>query len=107
MKAKQTFDDGFHVVLLALGQFATQRQATPTNPNSTNAANHALQRTATRVTLAAFHVRRRLVRSWRGHTSVAPFFAPPLQPSRRPPPSLSLGSLGDFARVISKQIRPN
>jgi hypothetical protein len=47
MKANHTFNEFFHVVLLALGQFATQRQATPINSNSTNAPNQALQRTAT------------------------------------------------------------
>ena len=62
--------------------------------------NHALQRTATRVTLAAIYVRCRLVRAGRGHTSVAPFFAPPSQPSRRAPRSLSLGSLGVATRFL-------
>ena len=36
--------------------------------------NHALQRTATAVTVAAIPVRSRLVRSGLGLTSVAPFF---------------------------------
>ena len=70
------------------------------NSKSDQAPNHALQRTATRVTLAAFHVRSRLVRSGLFHTSLAPFFAPPLQPARRAPQSLSLGSLGVATRVV-------
>ena len=49
-------------------------------PNRTETPNHALQRTAPRVTLAA--PRR-----------------PTAQPARRAPQSLSLGSLGDFARL--------
>ena len=65
----------------------TRVQATP---------NHALQRTAPRVTVAAFHVRSRLVRAWCCLTSVASFFAPPSQLPRHAPLSLSLGSLGAF-----------
>ena len=45
--------------------------------------NHALQRTATAVTLAAS----------------AAAFPPTVQPARQPPPSLSLGSLGVATRV--------
>ena len=56
--------------------------------------NHALQRTAPRVTVAAILAWTRLVRSWRCPTSVAPFCAPPSQLPRHAPPSLSLGSLG-------------
>ena len=48
--------------------------------NSTATPNHALQRTAPAVTLAA-----------------PP--PSPAQPSRQPPPSLSLGSFGDFAHL--------
>ena len=46
--------------------------------------NHALQRTAPAVTLAA---------------STAAF-PPTMQPARQPPPSLSLGSLGVFSRLV-------
>ena len=60
---------------------------------SERTANHALQRTVPRVTVAAVHVRRRLVRAGRCLTSVASFFAPPSQLPRRAPRSLSLGSL--------------
>ena len=62
--------------------------------------NHALQRTAPRVTVAAIHVRSRLLRAGRFLTSVASFFAPPSQLPRRAPQSLSLGSLAD-ARALS------
>ena len=65
------------------------------SPKRTETPNHALQRTATRVTLAAVHVRGRLVRARLLPTSVASFFASPSQPSRRAPRSLSLRSLGD------------
>ena len=58
--------------------------------------NHALQRTAPRVTVAAILAWTRLVRPWRCPTSVASFFASPSQLPRHAPPSLSLGSLGDF-----------
>ena len=61
--------------------------------------NHALQRTAPRVTVAAIYVRSRLLRAGRCSTSVASFFAPPSQLPRRAPQSLSLGSLGDSARL--------
>ena len=54
--------------------------------------NQALERTATRVTVAAIPVRSRLVRARRCLTSVAAFFAPPSQLPRRAPQSLSLGS---------------
>ena len=69
--------------LVWLGYFRIRR----TGPN------HALQRTAPRVTVAAFHVCSRLVRSWRCLTSVASFFAPPSQLPRHAPLSLSFGSL--------------
>ena len=45
--------------------------------------NHALQRTAPAVTLAASGLR----------------LSPTVQPARQPPPSLSLGSLGDSERL--------
>ena len=48
------------------------------NPNRTETPNHALQRTAPAVTLAAS----------------AAALPPTMQPARQPPPSLSLGSLG-------------
>jgi len=47
-------------------------------PKRPNAPNHALQRTALAVTLAASCLR----------------LSPTMQPARQPPPSLSLGSLG-------------
>ena len=83
-----------------------QRQASPTviqtlaqRPQRERATpNHALQRTAPRVTVAAIHVRSRLFRAGRCSTSVASFFAPPSQLPRRAPQSLSLGSLGAFDR---------
>ena len=56
--------------------------------------NLAQQRTAPRVTVAAFPVRSRLVRAGRCLTSVASFFAPPSQLPRHAPLSLSFGSLG-------------
>jgi hypothetical protein len=56
--------------------------------------NHALQRTAPRVTVAAILAWTRPVRSWRCPTSVGSFCAPPSQLPRHAPPSLSLGSLG-------------
>ena len=62
--------------------------------------NHALQRTAPRVTVAAILACARLVRSWRCPTSVASFCAPPSQLPRHAPPSLSLGSLGVATRVL-------
>ena len=55
--------------------------------------NHALQRTAPRVTVAAILAWTRLVRSWRCPTSAASLCAPPSQLPRHAPPSLSLGSL--------------
>ena len=70
-------------------------------PRITSTPNHALQRTAPRVTVAAIHVRSRLLRAGRWLTSVASFFAPPSQLPRRAPQSLSLGSLG-FAELIRK-----
>ena len=63
------------------------------SPNPTS-PNHALQRTAPRVTVAAILAWTRLVRSWRCPTSVASLCAPPSQLPRHAPPSLSLGSLG-------------
>ena len=60
--------------------------------------NHALQRTAPRVTVAAVLARTRLVRSWPCPVSVASFCAPPSQLPRHAPPSLSLGSLGVASR---------
>ena len=56
--------------------------------------NLAQQRTAPRVTVAAFHVRSRLVRARRCLTSAASFFARPSQLPRHAPLSLSFGSLG-------------
>ena len=53
--------------------------------------NHALQRTAPRVTLAAAH-------RPAAFAHPAPAMSP--QPARRAPQSLSLGSLGDFAHLI-------
>ena len=89
---------GRQLVLARPYAFAT---LSPHASHATNAtANHALQRTVPRVTLAAIHVRCRLVRAGRGHTSVASFFASPSQPSRRAPRSLSLRSLGASARTL-------
>ena len=62
--------------------------------------NHALQRTAPRVTVAAILAWTRPVRSWLCPTSVAPFCAPPSQLPRHAPPSLSLGSLGVTPRLV-------
>ena len=59
-------------------------------PNRT-APNHALQRTAPRVTVAAILAWTRPVRAWHCPTSVASFCAPPSQLPRHAPPSLSLG----------------
>ena len=72
-------------VIRTLTQRPQQEWATP---------NHALQRTAPRVTVAAIHVRSRPVRPWPCFTSVASFCAPPSQLPRRAPQSLSLRSLG-------------
>ena len=74
--------------------------------NRNETPNHALQRTAPRVTVAAFHVRSRLVRARRCLTSVASFFAPPSQLPRHAPPSLSLGSLGVTAPLFSNGAFP-
>ena len=60
--------------------------------------NHALQRTAPRVTVAAILARARPVRPWRCPTPAGTFCAPPSQLPRHAPPSLSLRSLAD-ARV--------
>ena len=65
--------------------------------------NLAQQRTAPRVTGAAFPVRRRLVRAGRCRPSAASFFARPSQLPRHAPLSLSLGSLGDIARLTELQ----
>ena len=62
--------------------------------------NHALQRTAPRVTVAAILACARLVRSWRCPTSIASFCAPPSQLPRHAPPSLSLGSLGVATHLV-------
>ena len=56
--------------------------------------NHALQRTAPRVTVAAISSPGVSRPSHLCPTSVAPFCAPPSQLPRHAPPSLSLGSLG-------------
>ena len=66
------------------------RSLCPAGSEAAKKPNIAQQRTAPRVTLAAFHVRSRLVRARRCCTSVASFFTSPLQPSRRAPRSLSL-----------------
>ena len=57
--------------------------------------NHALQRTAPRVTVAANSSLGVSTPSHLCPTSVAVIFAPPSQLPRHAPPSLSLGSLGD------------
>ena len=62
--------------------------------------NHALQRTAPRVTVAAIPAWTRPVRSWLCSTSAACFCAPPSQLPRHAPPSLSLLSFGDFAHLF-------
>jgi len=61
-------------------------------PNPMKSPNHALQRTAPRVTVAAILAWTRPVRAWRCPTSVASLCAPPSQLPRHAPPSLSLGS---------------
>ena len=66
----------------------------------TTSPNHALQRTAPRVTVAAILAWTRLVRPWLCPTFVASFCAPPSQLPRHAPPSLSLGSLGVAARIL-------
>jgi hypothetical protein len=66
------------------------RNAFPNNPKS---PNHALQRTAPRVTLAATHRPAAFA-----HPAPAAF----PQPARRAPQSLSLRSFGDFARLTHK-----
>ena len=91
-----------------LGLRATRRpglmRAVPhtfgSTPKRTQRLTMRCRRTAPRVTVAAIHVRSRLVRARRCLTSVASFFAPPSQLPRRAPQSLSLGSLGDFAHLI-------
>ena len=62
--------------------------------------NHALQRTAPRVTVAADSGLGVFTPSHLCPTSAAPFCAPPSQLPRHAPPSLSLGSLGDFAHLL-------
>ena len=52
--------------------------------NEAETPNHALQRTAPAVTLAASCL----------------CLSPTVQPARQPPPSLSLGSLGVASRVL-------
>ena len=59
--------------------------------------NHALQRTAPRVTVAAILTWTPLVRPGSCLTLVASLCAPPSQLPRHAPPSLSLGSLGVLA----------
>ena len=81
-----------------LGCFITTARMTNSQPRTS--PNHALQRTAPRVTVAAILARTRLVRAGRCPTSVAPFFAPPSQLPRHAPPSLSLGSLGVATRSL-------
>lgn len=61
--------------------------------NSAEAPNHALQRTAPRVTVAADSSLGVFTPSHLCPTSVASFFAPPSQLPRHAPPSLSLRSL--------------
>ena len=79
---------------VSFGFYATSRHCipppSPRNSNSAKRLTMALQRTAPRVTVAAVHVRCRLVRSWRSLTSVAALFVPPSQLPRRAPQSLSL-----------------
>ena len=69
--------------------------------------NHALQRTAPRVTVAAIHVRSRPVRPWPCFTSVASFCAPPSQLPRRAPQSLSLRSLGGITHHTKSKVCEN
>ena len=94
--------DFFDTQTVSFGFYATSRHCfprrSPRNSNRNATANHALQRTAPAVTVAAILARTSLVRSWLGSTSVAPFFAPPSQLPRQPPRSLSLESFGVRAR---------
>ena len=89
---------------VSFGFSATRRHCiprlSPRNSNRNATANHALQRTAPAVTVAAIPVRSRLVRSWPCSTSVASFFAPPSQLPRQPPRSLSLESLAVSSRSL-------
>ena len=62
--------------------------------------NHALQRTAPRVTVAAISSPGAFTPSHRCLTPVGAFFAPPTQLPRHATPSLSLGSLGVSSRVL-------
>ena len=66
------------------------------SPASERTPNHALQRTGVAVTLAAIPGSTRLVRPPSFPSSTSPLRLTS-QPSRQPRPSLSLGSLGDFA----------
>jgi len=70
---------------------ARRRDSEGANSEMTEAPNHALQRTAPRVTLAAA-----------AHPATFAHPAPAAlpQPARRAPQSLSLGSLGDFAHLF-------
>ena len=72
-------------------------------PNRPETPNHALQRTAPRVTVAAGSGLGVFPPSHRCPTSAASFFAPPSQLPRHAPPSLSLGSLGVATRVPSNE----
>ena len=69
---------------------------------SNRTPNHALQRTAPRVTVAADSGLGVFSPSHRCPTSVAFFCAPPSQLPRHAPPSLSLGSLGRSSTVHQK-----
>ena len=79
-----------------------ERPATPTviqilsqrPPRERATPNHALQRTAPRVTVAAISYPGASTPSHSCLTPVASFCAPPSQLPRHAPPSLSLGSLG-------------
>ena len=72
------------------------RSLCPAGSEAAKKPNLAQQRTAPRVTVAAFHMRCRLLRARRCFTPVASFCAPPSQLPRHAPLSLSLGSLGYF-----------
>ena len=84
---------------------ALTQTTTDSSRHSEPSPNHALHRTAPRVTVAAVLARTRLVRSWRCPTSVVSFCAPPSQLPRQPPPSLSLGSLGRFETLALSQLQ--
>ena len=74
--------------------------AVPMNPNRPETPNHALQRTAPRVTVAAISGLGVFAPSHLCPTLVASFFAPPSQLPRHAPPSLSLRSLGVATRIL-------